>query len=1063
MLQNKLLIILLFLVARLGLAQDPPPNIIVIITDQHTGKIMTQRGYNHISTPGIDKLVAEGTLFTKSYATYPVCTFSRKSMITGVMPHKLDDVTVATSVGKTMKDNGYDTGYFGKWHVGTTDMDDIEAWHGFESYYENYYDSTIYKRSTDFINEARTKPFFMITSYNNPHDACELARNISGGNDSYHDGTVEEAMDTASCPQLPFNHAIPLHEAEGHYGRRNQDPGDPYYDTHPTKNWTEVEWRQFLYGYDRLLEKVDKRIEDLIDELDSKGMLENTIIIYTSDHGDGRAAHKWNQKKAFYEESINIPFIVSWKGKTKAGVINDTTLVSSGLDLFPTILQLAGISTPSSLHGIDISAAALVNPTSTLTSRDYVVSEIEQRVHTGHTPGKFTGRMVVTTDYKYILFDKGVNREQLYDLTTDPGELSPVTDDPTYHTQLLDLRQKLKDWVSTTGDSFDVDQIVGDFETNAKLNDIRVNGQSIASFSPDVVNYGLLINSAGGVTLEATAVNSASTVTITPPTDLMGNELARTAEIVVVSEDTNTSLTYEIIFEVSSQVTLTPTRDTYVRGGIYADTNYGLDTDLQVKQGANPDFYRKTFLKFDVNNFASIESAHVRLYTTSAKAGPVTIYEMGSSWGETIVTWNSAPTLGTAITTTAIGSTQQYYEWDVTSYIQSNAGGLVSFGLYDPSADNSSIIFSSQEGSNPPELVIMLTSAPAVPSSLSAAALSASEIDLSWTDHADNETGYKVERKSGAGAFTEIASLGANVSTYSDTSLAGATAYTYRVVAYNASGYSNYSTEASATTSGATSNHTYHPDEDSYVRGGASASLNFGSDTELVIKQGSNSDFYRKSLIKFDLSSESLGSVNEATLRVFASSAQPCDITAYALSDGWSESTVTWNNAPSNGTSISAVSVSANNVYYEWDVTSYVAAQLAGDGVISFGLWDLTADSKSVTINSKEAGSNIPELVIETSAGARMAHGTIEVDPSPLVNIYPNPLMDGILYVDLPSHDGTKVHISITDIQGKMIYQNQVQNKNSIQIDTNSWLTKGLFVIAVRTDHATTISKLIVH
>lgn len=127
----------------------------------------------------------------------------------------------------------------------------------------------------DFLSKTHDSPFFLVTSYLNPHDCCELARNISGLGDEYHDGPVEE--------------------------------------------------------------KMDEHILNVVNTLEKQGLLENTIIFYTSDHGDGHASHQWNQKMTFYEESINVPFVISWKGKTKAGLIDSKTLTSSGLDLYPTI------------------------------------------------------------------------------------------------------------------------------------------------------------------------------------------------------------------------------------------------------------------------------------------------------------------------------------------------------------------------------------------------------------------------------------------------------------------------------------------------------------------------------------------------------------------------------------------------------------------------------------------------------------------------------------------------------------------------------------------------------
>ena len=118
------------------------------------------------------------------------------------------------------------------------------------------------------------------------------------------------------------------------------------FEKHPTKYWTEDQWRQYIYGYDRLLEMVDAHIKLVIDELENQGLLDDTVIIYTSDHGDGHASHKWNQKMTFYEEAINVPFIVSWKGKTRADYIDKDTLSNTGLDIFPTILGFAGVLVP---------------------------------------------------------------------------------------------------------------------------------------------------------------------------------------------------------------------------------------------------------------------------------------------------------------------------------------------------------------------------------------------------------------------------------------------------------------------------------------------------------------------------------------------------------------------------------------------------------------------------------------------------------------------------------------------------------------------------------------------
>ena len=453
------LAICLITIPALGQADIASPNILLIIADQHTGSVMTQRGYEHVTTPGIDKIADAGVTFTRAYTPYPVCKAYRKSVMTGLMPSKIESATDHPSIGKTLRDAGYETVYHGKWHVGETRIGRVADWHGFETYDGRQRDTGTRERVVEFIRQEHDKPFFLVTSFMNPHDACELARRMSGIDDDYKDVPIDdENIPVELAPPLPANFAVPPNEPEGFSLRRGSEPGDPMYRKHPTKFWSEDQWRQYMYGYDRLLEMVDAHIKLVIDELEAQGLLENTVIIYTSDHGDGHAAHQWNQKMTFYEESINVPFVVSWKGMTKAGYIDEETLSNTGLDIFPTILSFAGVPIPESLHGVDLSASVMAGAVDDgAPDRDYVVSEINQ--------AQYKGRMVVTSDYKYILFNGGANPEQLFDIARDPGEMSPVTYEPDYREQLLAHREMLVQWHKKIGDE--------DFDPTGKFPDIE--------------------------------------------------------------------------------------------------------------------------------------------------------------------------------------------------------------------------------------------------------------------------------------------------------------------------------------------------------------------------------------------------------------------------------------------------------------------------------------------------------------------------------------------------------------------------------------------------------------
>lgn len=453
--------IILMLSGYLAVSQDERPNILLILSDQHAGRVMTQRGYPHINTPAFDQLAEDGVTFTRAYVSYPVCIPSRAAMITGKMPSKSSNQTVNhKSIGKVMKENGYETAYYGKWHVGDTKMKKTEDWHGFDDYADLRGDTEIRKLSNEFLSKEHEKPFFLVTSFVNPHDCCQLARNMSGFNDEYHDGPVEENAELSKTPPLPDNFEIPANEAEGFYVRRAPDSTNRVmFRKHPVKYWGRTKWRQYMYGYNRLVEKVDRHIALMLEKLEEQGQLENTVIIYTSDHGDGHASHQWNQKMTFYEEAINVPFIISWKGQLSSSSVIDTeTLVNTGLDLFPTISSFAGIPSQEGLLGIDLAPSAFKSvtkdPKKGPVRRNYTVSEIRQLDPSDSR--RLVGRMVVTCRYKYFLFNRGENREQLFDLQEDPGELNPVTDNPDYVHQLVAHREMLKDWIKRSNDPFDL-------------------------------------------------------------------------------------------------------------------------------------------------------------------------------------------------------------------------------------------------------------------------------------------------------------------------------------------------------------------------------------------------------------------------------------------------------------------------------------------------------------------------------------------------------------------------------------------------------------------------------
>jgi arylsulfatase A-like enzyme len=174
------------------------------------------------------------------------------------------------------------------------------------------------------------------------------------------------------------------------------------------------------------------------------------VIVFTSDHGDGQGAHRLNQKTHFYEEIARIPFIISWKNHTPTAVNRDH-LVNMGLDLFPTLLDFAGIPIPQNLHGK--SAAPVALGKANAASRPYVVAENHHH-HKFGIPGEVDGRMVRSQRYKYIRYNRGQPCELLFDLQADPHELCNLAPNAAAAPVLTAHRAMLDEYIRSTGDSF---------------------------------------------------------------------------------------------------------------------------------------------------------------------------------------------------------------------------------------------------------------------------------------------------------------------------------------------------------------------------------------------------------------------------------------------------------------------------------------------------------------------------------------------------------------------------------------------------------------------------------
>nr|MDO8115183.1 sulfatase-like hydrolase/transferase [Candidatus Sigynarchaeota archaeon] len=219
-------------------------------------------------------------------------------------------------------------------------------------------------------------------------------------------------------------------------------------------------WRQYLWGYYRLVEHVDRIVGTILNALNSSQHARNTIVVFTADHGEGMAEHGWNQKQAFYDAVARVPFIISHPGSSIKGKSNRGLLVNSGVDVIPTLADLASVPLDNQKYkfpGKSIKDA--VFEIDSAPPEHHVVSESE---FGGFATNKWThedrayGRMVRTPRFKYMAYSRGRVREFLVDMEADPGEMINLALDSRYTSELRRHRQLLKEWCIKTGDDFPV-------------------------------------------------------------------------------------------------------------------------------------------------------------------------------------------------------------------------------------------------------------------------------------------------------------------------------------------------------------------------------------------------------------------------------------------------------------------------------------------------------------------------------------------------------------------------------------------------------------------------------
>lgn len=438
---------------------DKKPNILWLMTDQQSYKMLGCAGNSFVETPNLDALASQSVRFENAYCTNPVCLPSRFSLFTGLYP---GDIGVRSNeyekessglpkqlqdkgLGHLLTQQGYKAVYGGKEHLPFSNAESM----GFEYICKNQRDLLADTCVEYLRNYQWEKPLCMVASFINPHDICYMAildaleevlrtepfQPESAGF-QLASGTMKEALKLPEgmsedeffdsvCPPLPDNYEPAKDEPEGIALLQKQR----IFKQRARERYSDERWRLHRWAYAGLTKLVDAQIGRVLNALKESGHWDDTVIIFTSDHGDMDASHKMEHKEALYEEACHVPLMVKGQGQDKAAL--SSQLICNGLDLVPTVMEYSGISIPGYIRGKSLKETVQLGSREAF--RDILVLECEN------------GIGAVSARYKYVNYDRGERSEQFYDLRINPGENYNQIHEACYSEEVERFRSAVKE------------------------------------------------------------------------------------------------------------------------------------------------------------------------------------------------------------------------------------------------------------------------------------------------------------------------------------------------------------------------------------------------------------------------------------------------------------------------------------------------------------------------------------------------------------------------------------------------------------------------------------------
>lgn len=420
-----------------------PPNIIFLLTDDQRADALGCAGNRIIHTPNIDRLAYNGVHFNNAYVTTSICCSSRASILTGMYTARHDILDFAKNLSpeqlaatypSLLHQAGYYTGFVGKYGVGKElPADSFDYWRGIpgQPKYENTDENGNYKHLTRILSEQSVEflqscphqqPFCLSVSYKAPHVQDADPRQF------LYDPAYEQLYGDVVIPEREtaddrYWHAFPEFFTADNEARRRWQ----------LRFETPELYQRSVKGYYRLISGVDRAVGEICTELESLGVADNTIIIYTSDNGfylgERGLAGKWYG----HEESIRVPLIIYDPRKSaQHGIKRDEMVLN--IDLASTMLDLADVPVPQGVQGKSL--APLLTGDKPEWREEFYYEHFFDHERIPKNEGVVTGR------YKYMRYpEQQPVFEEFYDLSTDPGEVNNLASS-TGHSELVKQYRK---------------------------------------------------------------------------------------------------------------------------------------------------------------------------------------------------------------------------------------------------------------------------------------------------------------------------------------------------------------------------------------------------------------------------------------------------------------------------------------------------------------------------------------------------------------------------------------------------------------------------------------------